>query len=335
MKRQTLLLLVGLFFLFTIFIPIKLLAAPYYEGKVVKIIVGSEPGGGYDRMARLIAKHLPKHIPGRPTMIVENMAGSGSIIAANHLYTAAKPDGLTIGAPQRGIPFAQLTKAEGVKFDVTKFSWIGSPCVEATVFCIRSDLTYKTLDDLRNAKEIIHVAAAGPGTTDTQYPFLLKEFIGLNLKNVVYPSATAGMLAIERKEADGKAGSYSTLQAFVDRGLVRLVIRGRVSELGIEGLPIDEEVTTDMMGKKIMAMRSAGDLMGRPYLAPPGTSPELMKILKEAFAKAMKDAELLEEAKKFRFNIQHVSAEECMKTLRDTFSQPEEVVKEFSKYIKF
>jgi hypothetical protein len=113
------------------------------------------------------------------------------------------------------------------------------------------------------------------------------------------------------------------------------VIRGRVSELGIEGLPIDEEVTKDMIGKKIMAMRSAGDLIGRPYLAPPGTSPELMKILKDAFAKAMKDVELLEEAKKSRFNIQLVSAEECAKTLRDSFSQPDEVVKEFSKYIKF
>ncbi len=321
--------------LFTFFVPIHLLAAPYYEGKVVRIIVGSEPGGGYDRMARLIAKHLPKHIPGKPTMIVENMAGAGSIIAANYLYTLAKPDGLTIGAPQRGIPFAQLTKAEGVKFDVTKFSWIGSPCVEATVFCIRSDLPYKTLGDLRNAKEPINVAAAGPGTTDTQYPFLLKEFMGLNLKNVVYPSATAGVLAIERKEADGKAGSYSTLQPFVDRGLVRLVIRGRVSESGIEDLPVDEEVTKDMMGKKIMAMRSAGDLIGRPYLAPPKTSPELMTILKEAFVKALKDAELLGEAKKFRFNIRNVSAEECMKTLRDSFSQPDEVIKEFSKYIKF
>ncbi len=127
MKRQTLLLLVGLLFIFTIFIPIKLLAAPYYEGKVVKIIVGSEPGGGYDRMARLIAKHLPKHIPGKPTMIVENMAGAGSLIAANHIYNIAKPDGLTIGAPQRGIPFAQLTKAEGIKFDIMKYSWIGSP----------------------------------------------------------------------------------------------------------------------------------------------------------------------------------------------------------------
>jgi tripartite-type tricarboxylate transporter receptor subunit TctC len=310
-------------------------AAPYFEGKVMKIIVGSEPGGGYDRMARLIAKHLPKHIPGKPTIIVENMPGAGSIIAANYVFGMAKPDGLTLGAPQRGIPFAQLTKAEGVKFDVTKYAWIGSPSVEATVFCVRTDLPFKTLDDLRKWKEPIPVAAAGPGTTDTQYPFLLKEFLGLNLKNVVYPSATAGTLAIERKEADGKAGSYSTLKQYIDRGLVRLIIRGRVSESGIESLPVDEEVTTDKTGKKIMAMRSAGDLIGRPYLAPPGTPPEVMTILRDAFAMATKDTELREEAKKLQFNIEHVSAEECLKVLNDALSQPEDVVREFSKYIKF
>ena len=335
MKRETPCLPILFFVLFMFLSPKELLAAPYYEGKVVRIISGSEPGGGYDRMSRLVAKHLPKYIPGKPTFIVENMPGAGSIVAANYIYNVAKPDGLTIGAPQRGIPFAQITKAEGVKFDVTKFSWIGSPSVEATAFCIRSDLPYKTIDDLQKAKEVIHVAAAGPGTTDTQYPFLLKEFLGLNLKNVVYPSGSAGMLAIERKEADGKAGSYSTFRAPLDRGLVRLIIRGRITEPGIENLPIDEEVTTHKIGKKIMAMRSSGDLIGRPYLAPPGTPPELMSILRDAFAKAMKDAELLEEAKKSRFNIHLVTADECMKTFQEVFGQPEDIVKEFSKYIKF
>ena len=306
MKKRGLWLLVAFFALSMVTRPGQPSAASYYEGKMIRIVVGSEPGGGYDRMARLIAKYLPKHIPGKPTIIVENMPGAGSIVAANYLYNMAKPDGLTIGAPQRGIPFAQLTKAEGVKFDVTKYAWIGSPSVEGTVFCIRSDLPYKTLDDLKKAKEPIHVAAAGPGTTDTQYPFLLKEFLGFNLKNVVYPSATAGMLAIERKEADGKAGSYSTLKPFVERGLVRLVIRGRVSESGIEKLPVDEEVATDPIGKKIMSMRSAGDLIGRPYLAPPKTPPEVMAILREAFAKATQDPELREEGKKLRFDIEHV-----------------------------
>lgn len=334
MKKETLLLFAGLFF-FAIFIPIELLAAPYYEGKVVKIVVGSEPGGGYDRMARLIAKHLPKHIPGKPTMIVENMAGAGSLIAANYLYNLAKPDGLTIGAPQRGIPFAQLTKVEGVKFDVTRFSWLGSPNAEATIFCIRSDLPYKIFNDLRMAKEPINVASAGPGTTDTQYPFLLKEFLGLNLKMVVYPSGTAGKLAMLRKEADGKAGSYSALKDLIENGDARAVIRGRVSEPGVENLPVDEDLTTDKKGKAIMAMRSAGDLIGRPYLAPPGVRADIMKILRDAFAQATKDPEMREEAKKFMMNIQYVSAEECLKVLKEVFNQPEDIVREFSRYIKF
>lgn len=310
-------------------------AASYFEGKVMKIVVGSEPGGGYDRMARLVAKYLPRHIPGKPTAIVENMPGAGSIIAANYVFGTARPDGLTIGAPQRGIPFAQLTKAEGVRFDVTRYAWIGSPSVEATVFCVRTDLPFKTLDDLRKWKESIPVAAAGPGTTDTQYPFLLKEFLGFNLKNVVYPSATAGTLAIERKEADGKAGSYSTLKQYIERGLLRLMIRGRVSEPGIENLPVDENVTTDKIGKEIMAMRSAGDLMGRPYVAPPGTSPEVIGILRDAFAKMTRDPDLREEANKLRFQIDYVPAEDCMKVLKEVFSQPENIVREFSKYIKF
>jgi tetratricopeptide (TPR) repeat protein len=131
MKRSKLLLTAAVTILSMLMSATVLLAAPYYEGKMIRIVVGSEPGGGYDRMARLIAKYLPRYIPGKPVMVVENMAGAGSIVAANHLYSLAKRDGLTIGAPQRGIPFAQLTKAEGVKFDVTKYAWIGSPSVLA------------------------------------------------------------------------------------------------------------------------------------------------------------------------------------------------------------
>ena len=126
--------------------------APYYEGKKIAIIVGFGPGGGHDRLARLIAKHLPKHIPGKPAVIVENMVGATGMIAANHIYNIAKPDGFTIGTLHGGIFFAQLLKAEGVKFDLMKYSWIGSAASEASVLCIRSDMPYKTFDDLLKAK---------------------------------------------------------------------------------------------------------------------------------------------------------------------------------------
>lgn len=310
-------------------------AAPFYEGKTLKIIVGHGAGGGYDRMARLMAKYLPKYIPGKPVAVVEFVPGASGLIAANQIYNITKPDGLTIVTVDRGLPIAQLLKAEGVRFDAAKFSWIGSAAVEATVLCIRSDLPYKTFEDLLRAKEPLHLGSVGPANTSHQFPILLKEFLGLKINLVIYPASAESMLAIERKEADGRAGSYSSLKPFIERGLVRPVIRGRVVESGIENLPVDEDLTKDPKGKAIMAMRSAGDLMGRPFVAPPGSPPEAMAILREAFSKVAKDPELKQEAEKFMMTVEYVPAEECLKVVNFVLSQPDDIAREFSKYIKF
>src|SRR5918994_6373983 len=112
----------------------------YYAGKTVTIIVGYKAGGGYDATARLLARHLPKHLPGKPTVIVQNMPGANSLIAANHVYSVAKPDGLTIGTFNRNLPIAQLTGVQGVKFDMAKFAWVGSAASESTILAIRTDL---------------------------------------------------------------------------------------------------------------------------------------------------------------------------------------------------
>ena len=335
MKRWGLLFIATSLVLLVLFSSAEVTAAPYYEGKTMRIIVGFAPGGGYDRLARLLAKHLPKHIAGGPNIIVENMEGASSIIAANHIFNLAKPDGLTIGAVNRGVPFAQLTKVEGVKFDITKFSWIGSAATEATILVLRTDSPYKSVEDMRQAKEPIPLAGMGPGTSDTQFAILLKEFCGANLKLIIYPSSPDGMLAIERKEVEGRAGSYSSLKPYIERGLVRPVIRGRVAEQGIENLPVIEDFTTHPVGKTIMAMLAAADRIGRPYIAPPGTPPEVINILRDAFAKVSKDADAQEEAKKIRMAIEYTPAEETLKTLDYLMNQPDNVVKEFSKFIKF
>ncbi len=335
MKKQILFFLVTSIIISIFLSPQALLSAPYYEGKTVRIIVGFAPGGGYDRIARLLAKHLPKYIPGKPTILVENMEGASSIIAANHIYNQTKPDGLNIGTFNRGIPFAQLLKTEGVRYDVTKFSWIGSAAVEATILSIRSDLPYKTVDDLKMVKEPIPLAGMGPGTSDTQFAIVLKEFGKLNLKLIIYPSSADGMLAIERKEVDGRAGSYSSLKPFIERGLVRPMIRGRVSEPGIENLPVNEDLTTDPKGKTIMAMLASTDGIGRPYVVPPGTPADIMNILRDAFAKVAKDPELKEEAKKSRMEVSYTSGDECLKVLNYLLNQPSDIVQEFGKYIKF
>src|SRR5688572_6832525 len=127
-------------------------AAQTFQGKTVTIVVGYKAGGGYDATARLLARHLPKYLPGKPTVIVQNMPGANSIIAANHMYNVAKPDGLTIGTFNRNLPIAQLLKVEGVKYDITKFQWVGSAANESTILAIRNDLPYKTFDELRKAK---------------------------------------------------------------------------------------------------------------------------------------------------------------------------------------
>ncbi len=335
MRRSLFVTLTGLLVLSLFFSPRSLSAAPYYEGKVLKMLVGFTPGGGYDRMSRLLAKHLNKYIPGKPTIIIENMGGASSLIAANYLYVIAKPNGLTIGTFNRALPFAPVLKLESVKFDIAKYAWIGSTAVEATVFCVRTDLPYKTAQELMKSKEVIAMASSGTGASDYQFTTLIKEFLVPNIKILSYPGSAESMLAIERKEADGRSGSLTSMKPFIDRGLVRPLLRGRVPDEGIERLPVNEDLSNDKMGKAIMAMYSAADLTGRPYVAPPGTPPELMKILRDAFVKVCKDPDLLTEAKRSQIDIKYTPPEEILKVIQNVVNQPEDVKKEFAKYIKF
>ena len=308
--------------------------APYYEGKRITIIVGTAPGGGYDNVARLVSRHLPKYIPGKPVMLVNNVLGAGTVVAANQLYTVSKPDGFTIGTLNRALVFAQLTKMEGIRFDVRKFSWIGSMAVDPTVFFIRADLPYKTVDDLRKGDQLA-LSSEGLGSGGHQFNMLLNEFVKIPLKIVVYESSAHSRLAIERKEVDGMAGSYSSAKAFVDRGILRPMIRGRASIPDIEKLPVNEDLTSDPKGKTIMGMLGSVDLISRPFMAPPGVPENVMNILKDGFAKMAQDPEVLAEAKKLGTNTKYVSAEEAMKVINYIMNQPEPIIQEFSKYIKF
>ncbi len=337
MKKFTTLILFGLFFLSLSFYcrPVYGAATPYYKGKVINIIVGYNPGGGYDRVARLLAKHLPKHIPGNPVILVQNMPGASSMIAANYVYNLVKPNGLTIGAIDRGLAFAQMLKAEGGKFDLRKFAWIGSAAVESTVLILRSELPYKTIADIAKATSPIIIGNLGPANNSTHFLTFQKEFLGYNYKFISYPAAADAMLAMERKEVDGMGVAYSTAKLLIDRGVASPMIRGRVSEAGIENLPVDEDLARDKKAKTLMAMRSAPDRMGRPYVAPPGTPEAVMSVLREAFAKVAKDPALLEDARKNKMTLEYVPDKEVLKLLDYILNQPPDTVSEFAKYIKF
>jgi tripartite-type tricarboxylate transporter receptor subunit TctC len=311
-------------------------SAQYYAGKTVTVIVGYKTGGGYDATARLLARHLPKHIPGKPTVIVQNMPGANSIIAANHVYNVAKPDGLSVATFNRNLPIAQLTGVQGVKFDMTKFAWVGSAASESTILAIRADLPYKSFEDLRKADKEIVIGATGPGANTYDFPLLLRELLGVKIKIVSgYPSSADIMLAVERKEVDGRAGSYSSILRFIERGLVRPVIRARAVEPGIEKLPVDESFAASPRAKAIMALRSAPEVIGRPYVMHPDTPAEHLKAMRAAFAAAIKDPELVAEGKKAKMELEYVSGDEAVKVMKEVLAQPKDVVDEFSKYIKF
>ena len=180
------------------------------------------------------------------------------------------------------------------------------------------------------------IGATGPGANTYDFPLLLKELLGADLKIVSgYSSSSDIMLALERKEVDARAGSYSSLQSFVERGVVRPIIRARAVEPGIEKLPVDESLAPNARAKAIMALRSAPEVVGRPFVMTPGTPEPMLKLMREAFAKAIKDPELIAEAKKANMDLEYMPADEALKIIKETLSQPKDVVEAFGKYIKF
>ena len=310
-------------------------AKPYYEGKVLTIIVGYAPGGGYDRMARLLSKHLPRFIPGKPVVLVQNMPGASSMIAANYLYSIAKPDGLTIGTFNRYVTLAQLLKLEGVRFDLQKYAWIGSASVEQAVFTLRADLPYRNVEDMKKAKEPIFVGNTGEIDTGSQFAPLVKELMGANVKFVTYPQTADIILALERKEVAGYGFTYTTAKQYIDRGLIRPLIRGPISAPGIENLPVNEEMAKNKQVKTIISILAAPDRLGRPYVAPPKTPDNTMNILRDAFRRLALDPQAREEADRLKMELSYTGAPETLKVLQQILNQPPDIIAEVGKLGKF
>ena len=307
----------------------------FYEGKTVTLVIGAS-GGSLEIAARIVARHLGKQLPGNPTVIVQNMTGAAHLVATNHVYNVAKPDGLTLLAANPNVGIAQLTKVEAARFDVRRFQWLGSTGADGVALSIRSDLPYKSWEELRKADRELVVGTTGPGSNAHDFPLLLKEFAGAKFKLVSgYPANADILLAIERKEVDLWAAFATTIKLAADRGAVRPIVRGRVAIPGFESLPVDEELATSNVGKAIMGIRAAPLAIGRAFAAPPATPAERVKLLREALAKAVKDAEFNEEMKKARIEVGYIAPEEVLRMFNGLLEQPAEVQKEMVKYIKF
>jgi tripartite-type tricarboxylate transporter receptor subunit TctC len=309
--------------------------ASFYEGKTIAVVIGAS-GGSLEIAARIVARHLGKHLAGNPTVIVQNMPGAAHLVATNHVYNVAKPDGLTLLAVNPAVGIAQLTKVEAARFDLRKFEWLGSSGADGVALAIRADLPYKNWDELKRADRELVVGTTGPGSNAHDFPLLLKEFAGAKLRLVSgYPTNAEVLLAVERKEVDAWAAFAITVKLAVDRGVVRPIVRGRVAIPGWENLPVDEDLATSPVGKAIMGIRAAPLAIGRAFGAPPGTPADRVKALREGFAKAVNDPEFRADATKAKIPVSYISSEDVQRMFAALLDQPPEVQKEMVKYIKF
>ena len=309
--------------------------ARFYEGKAITILIGTT-GGGSIVAARIIAQHIGKYIPGNPAVLVQPMLGGAHIVTSNNVFNTARPDGLTLLAANPNIAIAQLIKVDGVRFDVRKFEWLGSSGSDGVVLTVRSDLPYKSFEELRKANHELVVGSTGPGSNAHDFPLMLKEFAGAKFRFVAgYPANSDILLAIERKEVDIWTAFAATVRPVVQRGAVRPLVRARVPSPGFENLPVDETLTTNPVGKALMGIKGAPLAIGRALAAPPGTPADRVALLREALAKVLKDPGLEADGRKAQIDFLHISGDEVFKGISAILQQSPEVQQEMVKYIKF
>jgi tripartite-type tricarboxylate transporter receptor subunit TctC len=315
----------------------------FYKGKQMKIVVGASAGAASDLYARVVAHHLPKQIPGKPDIIVQNMPGGGSITAANYVYSVAKSDGLTLGAVTAPIYFAQLLGRKEVQFDWGKFTWVGTPEENDELFFIRSDQPYKTLLDLRKASEPPRCGASGVGSTGFYIPKLLEESFGLKISMVTgYPGAADVDVAVEKNEVHCRG---TTISAFFGRepgrtwaknGFVRFLVQtGDKRNHRLPDTPtiwelLEQEKGTDSKKRLARVVLGPG-AFGRPILATPGISGDRVRILREAYAQMVKDPEFLADANKRQWEINPVSGERLEALAKEVINQPPEIIERMKK----
>jgi tripartite-type tricarboxylate transporter receptor subunit TctC len=318
---------------------------PFYQGKTIRIIVGSDSGGLYDRWARLFAKHMPKYIPGNPNMIVQNMPGAGGLAATNYLYGLTKSDGLTLGMFQAHRYMQQLTGAEEVKFDLRKFNWIGTMEKTEVMFYVRSDVPYKSFDDVLKSSEPLKCGATG--STDGTYLLakIFEETLGAKFNLVVgYQSGNAIDLAMEKGEVFCRGmivtGHFSRepFLTWHNKGFDRHLAQSgekrdpRMADVPLLAELMDKYRTPDV-SRRVAQVILAGNEYGRPMVAPPGVPAERVRILREAYSRSLKDAQLLEEAKQSKLEIEPASGEELQGLTERVMNQPPEVVERVKRLV--
>lgn len=312
--------------------PVTVRADPvedFYRGRQMKAIVGNPPGGDYDNWMRMLVRHWPRFIPGRPSFIVQNMPGAGQIIASNFLANIAERDGSVVGLTERALPYLWLLGDQNIRFDPRKLNWIGSPEQTNRGCFVTAAAPAQVAEDLLT-KEIL-VGGAGAGTSVTNTPILLSKLLGLKFKLVEgYSSAEHVVLAMERGELHGicqtVAGIRASKPGWIEQGKLKVLFTLEHDPVPGLNAPTIYQFTKTQEQRDIISLYDSSLELGRPLIAPPGVPPERVEALRRSFDTMMADREFLEDAKRARFEITPRTGEKLQRVVEDIVATPRSVI---------
>ena len=328
--------------------PVTLVAAQsesFYQGKTVRIIVGFTPGGFYDRWARMLSRYMPKYIPGNPNFVVQNMPGASSVIAANYVYNLAKPDGLTLLVPINSLYLDQIVGRAEVKYDVRKFLFLGSQEKAPTMLYFRADTPFKTLADIIKAGEPPKCGSTGTASTGYLIAKLLDEAFKAKLDTVTgYQGGAEIDVAVERGEIICRGMDIpphfgrEPFDSWHKKGFDRHILQGgakrdpRQADTPTLFELMDQYKSSDVVRRVTRIVLASGDF-GRPMLAGPGTPPDRLKVLRAAYARAMRDPSLIDETRTGQMDMEYTPGEDLQSLMKDIMDQPSEVIERVKKIL--
>ena len=314
-------------------------ADAFYRGNTVSILVGSGAGGGFDTTARLVSRHIGRHIPGTPTIIVVNMPGGGGLVAANHVFNAAPKDGTTIGLFHEAQVMNQLTDGEGVQFDLRTFNWLGSSYDDPNVCIVRSDAPVTTFKELIGRAEPIAVGGTGPGSNTYDAPRVLAAATGANIRAVAgYPTTNDVRLGVERGEIQGMCLGWESVQSastqWLEDDYVHVVVQnGTAPHRDLPNVPLAVDFAKDDESRFLLRLVDAPGAMAKPFTLPPGVDESLVRVMRYALSATYHDPAFLAEAETMRLEFQPKTADEIQRILSELLTTPPSIAAKYRQII--